>query len=261
MGVWQYMRNHQRDILYLHLHASDRFVLSSGFEFYEFALSVPEPLTNLLLLKHKFEDGDFNMNTLLEFVTQENLPQLLKEDVHTYGDFCWIDFEDEIGLDELEGREIADLLYLGHCKSHLVPPFFRKLNNQYVYLAHDDGWFNKIYYRSLDHYFYMLGKLIPFKMDSLKIERTWLGIKKRNEYPDMPVETLMRLSHLMTEGMAISFKHIQQTRNRLEIPIWVLGDFFNMDDMMDRFEENKSQLPDAKIIYQRKTKEWSIVLK
>ncbi len=255
------VKNEHREIIYLHLHASDRFVISSGIGFQEFAFSIPKPLQNLLLLKHRFDDGEFNMNTLLEFVTQENLPQLLKEDVNGYGDFCWVDFDDEMGLDELEGYEIAELLYLGHAKAHLKPPFFRKLNNHYVYLSHDDGWFNKTYYRSLDTFFYMLTKLLPLKMERLKLERTWLGIKKKNEYPDVPVETLMRLSHLMAEGMTISLKHIQQTRSRLEIPIWVLGDFIHMDDMMESFLDTVGHEPEAKIIYQRKTREWAIIQK
>ncbi|MDQ0221278.1 hypothetical protein ELQ35_17770 [Peribacillus cavernae] len=254
------MKSGIKDILYMHLQDSERFVISSGMNFREFAYSLQSPLANLLLLKHGYEDGEFNMNTLLEYISQENTVKLLKEEVHEYGDFCWIDFEEESGLDDLDGNEIAELLYIGHCKHHLKAPFYRKLNNQFVYLAHDDGWFNKVYYRSLDTYFALLGQLLPIKMEALRVERTWLGRKKRSEYPPVPVEIIHQLTRLITEGAVFSFNQVQQSRNKLEIPVWVVGDYVNMDDMAEGYNNSKQQSPNALIIFQRKTKEWSVTL-
>lgn len=255
------MKNNGKNILYIHLHDSERFVISSGINFREFAYSLQAPLSNLLLLKHKFDDGEFNMNTLLEYVNQDHVAKLLDEDVKEYGDFCWIDFEEESGLDDLDGNEIAELLYLGHCKNHLRPPFYRKLNNGFVYLAQDDGWFNKIYYRSLETYFKMMGQLFPIKMESLRVERTWLGIRKRNEYPPVPVEIFHKLRRLMAEGIVFSLNEAQASRNRLEIPGWVVGDYLNMDDMAEGYSEIKHQSPNVLIIFQRKTKEWSLTFR
>jgi hypothetical protein len=255
------MKSEIKDILYVHLQDSERFVISYGMNFWEFGYSLPAPLGNLLLLKHKYEDGNFNMNTLLDFVPKDDVARLLKEEVWQYGDFCWIDFEEETGLDDLEGQEIAELLYLSHCKTHLRPPFYRKMNNEYVYLAHDDGWFNKIYYRSLDTYFNLLGNLLPTKMESLRVERTWLGLRKKSEYPPIPLEVLKRFSDLMEEGIVFSFNQVQQSRSRLEIPAWVVGDFADMDDMIEGYKDVKHKDPSALIIYQRKTKEWTITLK
>ena len=44
---------------------------------------------------------------------------------HGYGDFCWIDFEEEEALNELPSQAIAELLYLGHLKEHLKLPFYK----------------------------------------------------------------------------------------------------------------------------------------
>ncbi|MGM9929553.1 MAG: hypothetical protein ACI35P_16570 [Bacillus sp. (in: firmicutes)] len=255
------MRNEAKELIYIHLQVADRFVLSSGISFQEFYLSLEKPLQNVLLLKHQYQDTEYNMNTLLEFVYQEDLHGLVKGHADKTGEFCWIDFQDEAGLNELGGQELAELLYLGHCKHHLRPPFYRLLNNDFAYLSYDNGSFNKVFYRSMDIFYHMLGNAIPRKMFNLKVEKNWLGIRKKNEYTPIPVEILKRISTLMVEGMVLSFEKISQTRNRLEVPVWVIGDYMNTDDIVEQYAEGKKNEPDAKLIYTRKTKEWSLVLR
>ncbi|MDE3840686.1 hypothetical protein C0966_15415 [Bacillus methanolicus] len=247
-----------RDLIYVHLNESDRYVITYGIEFFEFARSLSDLMNNLLLLKHRFDDGDFNMHTLLEYVPKERLNRLVKDDVYGYGDFCWIDFAEVESLDELSGREIAELLYLGHLKQHLKPPFYNHLGNQFVYLAHDDGWFNKTYYRHLNHFYRMLGEVIAMKLNQLKIDKTLLGIKKKRSYPPVTKELLMSLSGFMKEGAVLSLKNLAKNRNRLEIPIWAIGDFDNMDDMYEEFEKVKLQKSDAKLVFDKKTREWQL---
>jgi len=260
VGEATFMRNEMKELLYIHLHPSDRFVMSCGLTFEEFHASLAKPLQNLLLLKHSYKNAEFNMHTLLEFVYQEDVPKLLKSYGNINGDFCWIDFEDESVLGTIDGQELAELLYLGHTKHHLKPPFYRMLNNEFVYLSQDNGWFNKIYYRSVDQIFEMFGKMIANRMASLKIEKTWLGIRKKSDYSIVPVEVFIRLSSLMGEGIVISFEDVSQSRTRLEIPIWVIGDFADMDEVVENYTENRKIQPEAKLIYTRKTKEWTLVL-
>ncbi|MGM9923030.1 MAG: hypothetical protein ACI35R_02130 [Bacillus sp. (in: firmicutes)] len=254
------MRKETKELVYIHLHASDRFVLSSGITFEDFYRTLDRPLHNLLLLKHQYEDGEYNRNTMLEFVYQEDIQKLVKSNADRLGDFCWIDFEDESGLDALDGQQIAELLYLAHCKNHLRPPFYHMLNNEFVYLSHHNDWFNKVYYRSLDEFFRMLGTFIPYKMIDLKVEKTWLGIRKKAEYPPIPMEIFIRLSSFMAEGALISFEQIEQTRNRLEIPLWVIGDYADIDEIEEVYQEQNRDEPDANLIFIRKTKEWTLAL-
>src|SRR4051794_19890421 len=86
------MRNEYewKELLYMHLQASERFVISSGMNFQDFAFSLGNSLPSLLLLKHQYEEGEFNRQTQLNFVPEEQVSYLLKEDVSVYGDFCWI---------------------------------------------------------------------------------------------------------------------------------------------------------------------------
>lgn len=261
IGGDKVMKNESNDILYMHMQASERFVLFNGLTFQEFAFSLPYTLNSILLLKHQFDGGEYNLNVLLESVSSEDISKLLKENVRGYGDFCWIDFEEADGLDELEGREISELLYLGHTKNHLVPPFFRKLNNQFVYLAQDDGWFNKIYFRSLSTYYNMLGSLIPLKLEPLKVERNWLRIRKKKELTAIPVDIITALAPILAEGLIFSFRHVKYSRTKIEVPAWVVGDYLNMDEMYDDFSDGKIKEPDVFITFHRKEKVWESVIK
>lgn len=80
------------------------------------------PLTNLLLLKHQFEDSDYHYSTHMDYLEEEQVSLLVDEEVSDYGDFCWIDVDDVSSLDLLEPQDVASLLYLGHMKKPLHSP-------------------------------------------------------------------------------------------------------------------------------------------
>ncbi|MDQ0273244.1 hypothetical protein [Cytobacillus purgationiresistens] len=254
-------RNHSiRDLIYILLNEQDQYVISYGIEFTEFTYSLSDSMNNLLLLKHHFEEGDINMHTMFEYVSRDDLKKLAEDDVYGYGDFCWIDFEEEESLNELPGQVIAELLYLGHTKEHLRKPFYNYIRNRFVYLAHDDGWFNKVFYRDFNDFYQMLGDVIPGKLEQMKVEKSLLGLKKKKSYPAVPKDLLLSLKKLMKEGMVISLNNCEHTRSRISIPLWTIGDFANMDDMYEEFEVTSAQNQcEAKLILDKKTKEWQIV--
>lgn len=253
-------KHHQdvRDLIYVHLNQTEQFVMSYGIEFDEFTRALTGSLNHLLLLKHRFDDTEYNMHTLLEYCPDFKVNKIAAEDVYTYGDFCWIDFVEEEGLNELTGQEIAELLYLGHLKQHLKAPFYNKLGNRFVYLAHDDGWFNKVYYRSFKDFFQLLSVTISSKLGELKLDKTLLGIRKKRTYPPVNKELLLSLTPFIKEGICISLKDADHQRNRVEIPIWVIGDFANMDDMYEEYEQISNKTAHAKIVLDKKTKEWKL---
>lgn len=255
------MKNHvaNQEVIYAHVNHVDHYVLSYGIEFYEFIKAFPD-LSNLLLLRHKFEDGNYNLHTMLEYVDSETIPKIAKEDVYGYGDFSWIDFDDEESLNLLEGQEIAEILYLCHKKNHLRHPFYRKLNNRFVYLANEDGWKNKVYYRSFDDFYTVLGEAISNKLNK-KAERTLLGRKKKSDVPSVPREILYPFIEEMKEGMVISVEKATKTRTQIEIPIWVIGDFYDMDAMYEEYEGIENRQLDGKIVFDRKEKEWKAYVK
>jgi hypothetical protein len=254
-------KNHQeiRDLVYVHLNENGQYVISYGVEFAEFAQALPRSLNHLLLLKHMYEDGEYNRHTMLEYVTRDRIGKLAQDNIYGYGDFCWIDFEEIDGLDELSGMEIAELLYIGHLKQHLKVPFYNKLGNRYVYLSRDDGWFNKTYFRHMNDFYRMLGEVIPVKLSEMKLEKTLIGLRKKRSYPPINLDIILSLTKFMREGAVFSLRNALQSRTRIEIPIWVIGDFDNMDDMFDEFEQMKREKFDAKLVFEKRTREWSLV--
>ncbi|WP_462413152.1 hypothetical protein [Neobacillus sp. Marseille-QA0830] len=253
-------KHHQdiRDLIYVHLNQTDQYVLSYGIEFEEFATAFSGTLNHLLLLKHRFDDADFNMHTLLEYCPEDRIVQLAEEDVYGYGNFCWIDFTEEDVLNELSGQEMAELLYLGHHKQHLKLPFYNKLGNRFVYLATDDGWFNKTYYRSFKDFFSLLSEVISSKLSELKPEKSVLGLRKKRAYPPVNKEILLSLTPFIKEGICFSFRDADVQRTRIEIPIWVMGDYADMDDMYEAYQDISREPHHAKLIFDRKTKEWKL---
>jgi hypothetical protein len=234
--------------------------LSYGIEFEEFVTAFSESLNHLLLLKHRFDDSDLNRHTLLQYCPQDRIKKLATQDVYGYGNFCWIDFLEEELLNELTGQEIAELLYLGHQKQHLKLPFYNKLGNRFVYLARDDGWYNKIYYRSFKDFFQLLSVAIAGKLGHLRLEKTLLGVRKKRFYPPVNKEILLSLTPFIKEGICISLKDADHQRGRIEIPVWVIGDFDNMDDMYEEYEQISHKTCHAKIIFDKKLKEWKLTV-
>ncbi|WP_100330083.1 hypothetical protein [Bacillus xiapuensis] len=248
----------RKELIYIHLNAAHQYTISYGIDFLEFARSLPKELNHLLLLKHRFEGAEFNLHTRFEYVDAEDVGKLLKEDIAEYGDFCWMDFEDYDGLNELDGQEIAELLYLGHCKHHLRIPFYNKLNNRYTYLSQDDEWFNKIYYRYVSDFYHMLGTAVSLKLGYFRSERSFFSLRKGTPFPPIPKEMIASFTDEMKEGMVVSLSKTIQSRTKVEVPVWVVGDYINMDEMFDDYAVNFKNAPDGYYEFDKKTHEWSV---
>ncbi|KIL52395.1 hypothetical protein KP77_06550 [Jeotgalibacillus alimentarius] len=242
--------------IYLHLNTAQDFAMSSGIDMKDFYRALSDRLHHLLLLKHKFEQSSFNMHTYLEYVHEQEVSDLVKEDIAAYGEFCWIDFEDEAGVDEMSAQELAELLYMGHMKYHLNLPFYKKLNNRFVYLSTEDGMLNRTYYKEWTDFFLMIGKVIPEKI-AVRKNTKLLQFKKEKALSPIPKEVVMKISHLLREGVVISFQHSVINKGKVEVPVWVSGDYANMDDLQDDMQKKYKREPSAVFSYDRKTKEWS----
>jgi hypothetical protein len=158
----------KRDVIYMIYNEGEQSVTSAGIEFSDFINCLSIELNHILLLASGYFGADYHPGLRLDFVRNEQLHDLYKENVYSYGDFCWIDFDEVSSLDQLEPHEAAELLYLGHYKQPLGNPFFEKLNNKFVYLAHDDGWFNKIYYKDINQSVDVLRHLVSNRLKSYR---------------------------------------------------------------------------------------------
>ncbi|MFD1706967.1 hypothetical protein ACFSCZ_09515 [Siminovitchia sediminis] len=253
------MKNHAngKNILYIHMNQNDKYILSHGIQFPDFMKGIPVKPANILLLCRQLEDGYYNMHTRLSFVSGENIVQLAEDGVSRYGGFCWVDFSEEEDLNELTGQELAELLYVGHMKSPLKPPFYRILGNQFVYLTHEDGYFNKIYYKKWDHFFSMMGVVLADRARSGR-EKTLFGLRKHRPAPFVPADTLQLLSGMLKEGAVFSFEAMTADRLKIDIPIWIVGDYMDMDEMGASYVEERKRPPDCRLVLDRKAGEWLV---
>jgi len=247
-----------KQIIYIFVNAHDQNVISHGISFQEFFQSLENPPSNLLLLNKDSELAEIHPDTQLAYLTQDKLDQFLKSALYKMEKFSWIDFEETYNLDTIEGRELAELLYLGHLNKHLELPFYKKLNNRFVYLTSMEGYFNKIYYRNPKDFYYMLGEVLSKRISEMKLERGLFNFKKRKPYPPINQTILKKLEPVLAEGVAFSFHSLKQSRAEVNIPFWIVGDYFDMEDMMEGFSDKSSSKPDGRIIFDKKLKDWSI---
>ena len=137
---------------YIKIDETNNFVLTSGMEFRNFMNGIRTKPSNILILKGSPADCSFSNNLFMEYITNEHMESFLKDDVYSYGDFCWVDFEDEDSLKKVTEQELAELLYVGHKKMPLSKIVFDSLKNKIIYLCHDDDYWVKVYMLDIKDY-------------------------------------------------------------------------------------------------------------
>ncbi|WP_438431606.1 hypothetical protein [Gorillibacterium sp. sgz500922] len=193
---------------------------SYGIEFHEFIACVHSRPENLILLKHQFGDAQWNRHTRLDYVTKQELPELLEDNVYGYGDFCWVDIRREEDLDQLNDSQVAQLLFFGH----LAKPLNGIPMERFAYYAHDDGWFNKLYVARVEDYAGMLARCIPFKLRNLY----------KRDCADLPVNLADALVQTAADGWVIDFAKARLSRTQIQLPLTTIGFYTDMDQMFER---------------------------
>ncbi|WP_138754482.1 hypothetical protein [Paenibacillus sinopodophylli] len=238
-----------KDVIYMIYNENEQSVTSMGIEFIDFIHCLTVEPNNILLLASGYTGEDFHHGLRLEFVRKENLNDLYKENVYAYGDFCWVDFDEMISLDDLAPHEKAELLYLGHYKQPLRSPFFEKLNNKFVYLAHDDGWFNKIFYKDKNQYMDVLGRLVSNKLKPYQQNVQPLG-----------QDIVEQLALFAKDGILVDLYRMIKSRNSIEIQFNIIGKMMDFDDVYNNMERHKAKSNSEYWLVYKKG-EWTLQLK
>jgi len=213
------MKSDVRDLIYVYIDGNK--VVSYGIEFNEFMAALDELPNNILILKgHYGTHFDFNVNR--EYCTKDDFDEFVTEDVYSYGDFSWIDFEDIETLKRLSNQEIAELYFFANKWTPLSDSFFKKLNNRFFYNAHDDGWVNWTYYNDIKEFHSILKCVTQNKVKHLYGTESILS-----------KEDIAKILDLSTRGVAISLIDANS------IGIYELGMFSDMDKMFDEVKNKK----------------------
>ncbi len=241
--------------LYIYLNDADQFALFSGLTFAQFMDAVRMP-KNLLLLKHSYQDASYNMHTQMEFASQEEFPELRKSRAAKTGEFCWIDFRSEKQVNSLTPQEQAELLYIGHKKEPMRPPFYSTLLNDFVYLSSEDEQTTKIYFRNMERLNELVGN---YFIQSIRREdhgQNFWRRKSKDMIPELPVDILTEMKGYYREGILISLADPEKTKNTVELHIRQIEEVSFMDDFWTDISEYTKQKIERKVVYDRKLKQW-----
>ncbi|WP_353097470.1 hypothetical protein [Tissierella praeacuta] len=223
-------------------------VFSCGATFLDFMEFIKIRPNNILLLKASFGDGKYNRNIGFDYVDSENMEELINDDVYSYGDFIWVDYDDVNIINNMSSLELAELLYIGYTFKPLDEPFMNWLNNKYIYLAHDDDYWTKIYMENIkDYKSVMHGKIL----DALK------GRKKHIEpLPDDIIDYIFKHSQY---GILFDFENITFYNGKTGVKISKLGKNYNYDKIFDVFKR-KEYFTNISIYleYNSRNKKWSM---
>lgn len=217
-----------RDVFYINAFPENNEVVYYGMQLNEFIKCAPVELDQLLLLEAEYFGAGCRSKTKFEIVDKDEMNDFLKEDIYGYGDFCWVDFDKRENVEKLEPMEIAELLYLGHMFRPMKSPFFDTIQNRYAYLAHDDGWFCRLYCRQYSDF---------SEIAANKVVAMASTSKRRRIYP-LSQEVKSNLMSLAEDGLLIDFSNTLKLNRTIEIPIYSIGKFLDMDDMYNDLERH-----------------------
>ena len=237
-----------RDVFYINANFNENYFQYYGMEFKEFIKYNPMKVENILVTEGNYIANNFNRNWFFETANGENdIFELSKEDIYGLGNFHWIDYNDEMDLNKCTPEEKAEVLYLSHFCKPLNSPFFSTINNNFVYLSHDDGWFCKLYCKDMSIFKDIITNKI---IDSFSIN------KRRKIYP-MAEDIKNRIFELTKKGLLIDFSNIYKDNKCISLNYYAIGYYENMDKMYNNLERNKNRA-DIKGTIEHKNKAWNI---
>lgn len=218
----------ERKELYLKADLQTKEFIYSGITFKEFLKYSSYVIENMILLKANYVGDKYEYGfNLLE--GRKSVEMLAKENVYSYGDFCFVDYETSGIVAQLNDEEIAQLLFAAHMFRPLKSMFFEKLNNQFLYLAHDDGFFCKLYMRNeIDFVTILCNKITDYVHQKYKINCL-----------DIP-ETLKRIIlNIATKGICLDLEEIK--KNNFVVRFYIIGEVSNIDDLLNNFQTIKNK--------------------
>jgi hypothetical protein len=135
-----------RNYLYIWHKKEQQFIVASGIEFADISGYISLS-SGLILLSHCFDDAKFDKNSRFDFIGQKGIRELSNEDIYSWGDFCWVDYDSE-SFPKISKKEIAELLYFSHMAEPFKSIIYPSLKNKFLFYSHDDSWFLKLYYKN-----------------------------------------------------------------------------------------------------------------
>lgn len=221
--------------LFVHMNDNDHFVIFNGLSAKQLLQSIGTP-SNLLLLKHQFEDGSFNIHTQFDFIEEEETALFEKALDSTTSDLCWVDFKDERYVNQLTPLEQAELLYFAHKKEPLSSPFFVKLQNRFLYYYTISNNETKIYFRFLEDCEIIVATLFNQLIKEKEATGSFWRRKAKGKSPTIDPNLLKSLRHLAKEGALVSLYKLDKPNATYGMEIRLLSDLEFSEEVWENLE-------------------------
>ncbi|MEG0439423.1 hypothetical protein [Solibacillus cecembensis] len=222
--------------LYIHMNDVDHFVIFSGVSLKQFLPSV-ESVKNVLLLKHAYEEGSFNMHTQFDFVSSEDMQDFLKTEQDLKKDLCWVDFTTEKNVNALTPLEQAELLYFSHKREPLATPFLGKLQNRYAYYSSVADKMTKVYFRFIGDSELLVANLFNQMIKEKENVGSFWRRKNKDNLPMIDPSTLRLFRPFVKEGALLSLYKLDKPSAHYGIEIRTLSDYDFPDEVWDDLDE------------------------
>lgn len=230
--------------LYVHVNEVEHFALFSGLSVQQFIRYFSD-MPALLLLKHQYEEGSFNMHTQLEFIVQEQYAHFLKDYSERPTAICLMDFTDERKLNMLSPQEQAELLYIAHKKETFRSPFFYHLQNRFVYLTDEGERITKVYFRDIEDLNSLLASIFNQQI-SEKTKSTTFWRKKNNIIlPEISADKVETYIDYYEDGVLMSLFKMNKINYGIEIRS--LPENIFPDEVLDDLKLHLEKEPDLLI--------------
>lgn len=188
----------------------------------DFIKCIPNPIENILLLK-----GNYCGKTIkhgFDLIEGESeIKKLIAESTRGYGDLCFVDYSISDSIEHLSKEQIAELLYLSHMFEPLKSPFFKTLQNEIVYLSHDDGWYCKLYYKKQ-------GLPVSIICNKLLCE---IGRIKKSDICMLSADLMAKIEELSVLGVLIEMKVSRTIHPIVTVNLFEVDECANMSFMHD----------------------------
>ncbi|QUH18649.1 hypothetical protein [Alkaliphilus sp. B6464] len=223
-------------------------IFSCGATFSEFMEFIENKPDNILLLNGCFGDGKYHSDIKFDYADKENMKDLIDDNVYSYGDFCWIDYKNMNTLDNITKLQLAELLYLKHKFEPLYDAHINWMSNDYLYMAHDDDYWTKIFIKNIQSYKNVVhGKILKA-----------LKGRKRHIEP-IPDEIIDYIFINSENGILFDFENTYFWNHRTGVRIYELGRNYNYDKIFEVFKRKEHFTnTEAVLEYNNRNKKWSI---
>ncbi|MCI2033694.1 MAG: hypothetical protein LKJ69_10005 [Lactobacillus sp.] len=246
------MRN---SVIYVHYEPLAHMFLTAGISASDVLSATPTPLRHLLLLPPINEDEFIDPHTGFNEISGEAAVAefLRSKDAR---DRSWLDYKHGTYLRELMPTEVAELLYLGHAKTHIQPPFYYKLQNNLVFLPLRNDMVT-MYCRQVSFFSRTLAAAIVKHLRwAANDQPFWLRLRQQHFQP-VPEATLSDLLPSLEDGVLFDFGGGIFSRDQVRIPLLTLTDRFVPDQPLDL--DNASQF--GELVLGRKGNAWQLEMK